>query len=101
MQKMTRKMLKPRVKKFFLSKRPNLRNWPVVSTTQFVSLPKLMDTALQKFQFKPKMKKLKKSLKKILTIEKETRKINDCDFSKIVQLFHSTFSSINPNEILS
>ena len=74
MQKMTKKMLKRKVKKFFQSKRPNLRNWRVVSTTQFVFLPKLMDTALQKFQFKPNMTKLKKSLKKILTIKKKCAK---------------------------
>ena len=67
-------MLKRKVKKIFQSKRPNLRNWRAVSTTQFVFLPKLMDTALQKFQFKPNMTKLKKSLKKILTIKKNVQK---------------------------
>ena len=74
MQKMTKEMLKRKMKKCFQSKRPHLRNWRVVSTTQFVFLPKLMDTALQKFQFKSNMTKLKKSLKKILTIKKNVRK---------------------------
>ena len=100
MQKMSRKMLKPRVKKCFLSKRPHLRNWPVVSTTQFVFLPKLMDTALQKFQFKPNMKK---SLKKILTIKKNNvlKKLirhTTVIFQKKIKSFHSKFSPLNPTE---
>ena len=49
MQKMTKKMLKRKVKKCFQSKRPHLRNWRVVSTTQFVFIkPDLSKTFLNK-----------------------------------------------------